>query len=1049
MKKTFLALALIFSSSLINAQLVTTTMTIQEYVQNVLLGNGISATNISYTGCNEQVVSYTNGTSVGLGIDAGLVLSTDMATNIADNAGFLSGGCNVSGEPDLLSIANSVPPLIGQSFSVGSVNDVSILEFDFIPTGDTLRFNYIFGSDEYMEWVNSSYNDIFAFFLSGPGITGPYSSPAGFPGGAVNIAQVPGSNPPLPITISSVNNTMNSSYYIDNPSNVGVYIDGYTVVLEAMHPVTCGETYHIKLAIADGSDGALESIVILEAGSFSSNAVVDVDLTMNAGGTSGNTLYENCGEATLTFTRPPISDLSVQDMAIITWTGTATNGVDYTQMPDTIFFPSGVSQVSFVIDAFVDGITEGTESVHMDILNLAACNGSGMISTFDFDIADQPQPIAITGYTSDICLGMTATLDPVVTGGYGNYQYSWSTGSSAESIDVSPLSSTTYYLTISDTCGWPGASANFPVNITVYPPFTVSIDNGDIQLDCGGYADVYATVSGGNNSSYSYIWYDENGNNLWGWDNYLYYGSWNGPGLINVQVTDGCGMVTQDTVTVTMNAPQLFVTVPDTVNAPCLTSFTIQALVSGGQQGYSYAWYTNGLYEWNIWTDTYTNPGMISEGLVTVQVNDACGQSVSNDIVITVQAPPLIVTLPDTLTGNCVSSFTLTPDLTGGGGGYTYAWANNGTAVGAGQNLTFTPVNSTEISIIILDGCGSMAMDTTEVVITNPPVIVDLGPDITTTCTTTNTLSPTLSGGSGGYSYAWYASNAMIANTTTYNALTPINATYSVSVTDVCNETDSDTINIIIPNPPLNITVSPDTSICVNGTATFSALATGGGGGFSYVWTGSQMGATATYSGVISSSTYTVTAEDQCGQGIMADVTANVIPVNANFDANSADGFSYEFVYLDTPPCVNCTYEWTFSDGSTANTANVDYTFDGLGAGYATLLVVNEIGCTATSSYDVTFPPIIYIPNCFTPNGDGINDQLQIIASSIMTFEMVVFNRWGDEVYRSTSVDDAWIGDYRGQDSYFVPDGAYNYVIKYKGYNSDAKELQGTIVVTR
>ena len=146
---------------------------------------------------------------------------------------------------------------------------------------------------------------------------------------------------------------------------------------------------------------------------------------------------------------------------------------------------------------------------------------------------------------------------------------------------------------------------------------------------------------------------------------------------------------------------------------------------------------------------------------------------------------------------------------------------------------------------------------------------------------------------------------------------------------------------------------------------------------------------------------------------------------------------------------MNCTYEWTFSDGSTANTANVDYTFDGLGAGYATLLVVNEIGCTATSSYDVTFPPIIYIPNCFTPNGDGINDQLQIIASSIMTFEMVVFNRWGDEVYRSTSVDDAWIGDYRGQDSYFVPDGAYNYIIKYKGYNSDAKELQGTILVTR
>jgi hypothetical protein len=237
------------------------------------------------------------------------------------------------------------------------VNDVAILEFDFVPTGDTLRFNYIFGSDEYLTWVNSSYNDIFAFLLSGPGITGPYASPAGFPGGAVNIAQLPNTTPPLPITISSVNNVLNSSYYIDNQPNVGIYLNGYTVTLEAYSLVQCGETYHIKLAIADGSDTALESAVILEEGSFSSNAVVDVNLTLNAGGPNEETLFEDCGEATLTFTRPEVSDLSIQDMCIITWTGTAVNGVDFTFMPDTIIFPPGVATVSFVIDAFADGLT--------------------------------------------------------------------------------------------------------------------------------------------------------------------------------------------------------------------------------------------------------------------------------------------------------------------------------------------------------------------------------------------------------------------------------------------------------------------------------------------------------------------------------------------------------------------------------------------------------------------------------------------------------------------------------------------------------------------
>ena len=71
-----------------------------------------------------------------------------------------------------------------------------------------------FGSSEYFEWENTQYNDVFGFFISGPGISGPYSSPPGFPNGSINIATVPNSNPPLPITISSINNVLNNNYYI-------------------------------------------------------------------------------------------------------------------------------------------------------------------------------------------------------------------------------------------------------------------------------------------------------------------------------------------------------------------------------------------------------------------------------------------------------------------------------------------------------------------------------------------------------------------------------------------------------------------------------------------------------------------------------------------------------------------------------------------------------------------------------------------------------------------------------------------------------------------
>ena len=132
-----------------------------------------------------------------------------------------------------------------------------------------MSFNYVFGSSEYEAWENSQYNDIFAFFLSGAGIDGPYNAPAAFPGQAVNIASVPDSDPELPITISSVNGTINAEYYILNES-ADICMNGYTTVLTAVYPVICGETYHIKLAIGDGSDTILDSVVILEEGSFGS-----------------------------------------------------------------------------------------------------------------------------------------------------------------------------------------------------------------------------------------------------------------------------------------------------------------------------------------------------------------------------------------------------------------------------------------------------------------------------------------------------------------------------------------------------------------------------------------------------------------------------------------------------------------------------------------------------------------------------------------------------------------------------------------------------------
>ena len=453
-------------------------LTVEEYVNDILLGSGVQASNIVLSGSIEQLGYLTGGDGT-FSVTSGLVMSTEVATNSDCQVEDFCINCVApSPDPELLAIANSVPPLIGQTFTVNSLHDLVALEFDFTAMGDTVRFNYVFGSDEYLTFVNTQYNDAFGFFLSGPGITGPFSSPPGFPGGSVNIAFVPGSDPELPITISSVNNVTNSAYYINNPGGAsGACLNGYTVPFTAEWPVECGETYHIRLVIADGSDTALESIVVLAEGSVHAIAVVDVDLVIDVGGVEGNVLHEGCGSATLTFTRPQETIIEVQEYVVISYDGSVgINGIDFSLLPDTVFFPPGVYTQEFNLQAFQDGLNEGAELVVMEILNVAACNGAGLTTFFEFNLADNPPPLVVEPAELLLCPGGSVTVEPVVSGGYGFYTYSWCDGSTGETLSVTPSASYTCELVVGDTCALPTAAADFDITILLPPAATAGPD---------------------------------------------------------------------------------------------------------------------------------------------------------------------------------------------------------------------------------------------------------------------------------------------------------------------------------------------------------------------------------------------------------------------------------------------------------------------------------------------------------------------------------------------------------------------------------------------
>jgi len=546
--------------------------TIEQYVSEVLIGNGVTATNITYTGSEEQI-GYLSGAEGLFSVNSGLVLSTDHATHLSDpgcmDTQFCAGCQGLGNDQDLLDVANSVPPLIGQTFIVSSVNDLCILEFDFEAGGDSISFNYVFGSDEYLQWVNSTYNDIFAFFLSGPGITGPYDAPLGFPDGAINIASVPDSDPLLPVTISSVNNVTNAAYYIDNPSNNGICINGYTETFTASASVQCGEVYHIKLAIADGSDNALESFVVLEEGSFSSNAidiVADASLEGAEIFLGDTTVVEGCNDAVFTVIRP---DDTLQDTIYLNVYGTATMGGDFSSVFSIVIMEPGQSSADVSLGVINDNVNEDPEWVTVEYEYINDC-GDTIVTSATIVILD-PDPITL--FTAPVgCLDDDGNIELIVNplSGYGPFDFQWNTAENdtLNNFTYNTTSNITNSatVTVTDVCeSVTEATITWEIldefvggeeTICLDQTATVPSDGGT-----GGFSQILTEIEDpdgnliwvsivGASLDTTLISFLENIDAITGLYSGLYSSGSDGVGSIVVQLIDGCGSSVFSTITV-------------------------------------------------------------------------------------------------------------------------------------------------------------------------------------------------------------------------------------------------------------------------------------------------------------------------------------------------------------------------------------------------------------------------------------------------------------------------------------------------------------------
>jgi hypothetical protein len=431
---------------------VTGNISAEDLIKKVFIGGDcFDVTNVKYTGDPVSVGKFKGGKNA-IKIEDGIVMTTGTiksAEGPNDNANFGYSVIDVAQDKDLKKLLGSSEDL----------HDQCILEFDFVPTTNMIQFDFVFASEEYCEYVNSNYNDIFGFFISGPGINGPYSNKG------QNIALVP--NTSKNVSINNVNNLNYSQYYVNNVNtlfnpagscssltSLGKYLsdtqfDGFTTPITATASVIPCQKYHIKLALTDVKDHGYDSAVFLKANSFSSGSnVIAAPSTPKTTSFDLETVYEGCDSTAFTFSR--LDDDLTLPLVInfnVDASSTATPGVDYVALPNSVTIPSGQKSVSLPINVLSDAIVESDEFITIEVAKSCSCSKSKI----SIKIKDKPN-LKVTIPDTSFCGTAKLLLQSKVSGTIGKVNYIWSTGEKTPNISINPSKTTSYTLTVSDEC---------------------------------------------------------------------------------------------------------------------------------------------------------------------------------------------------------------------------------------------------------------------------------------------------------------------------------------------------------------------------------------------------------------------------------------------------------------------------------------------------------------------------------------------------------------------------------------------------------------------
>jgi gliding motility-associated-like protein len=435
-------------------------------VSNVLVADGIATRNVAYSGYDRSIALFENGDKADLGIDKGIILSSGVAVGAKgpnDDVGYTSG----LGGP-----GNTILEKIAGKKTL----DASVLTFEFKPQTDRIEFRYIFASDEYKEWVDAGFNDIFGFFISGPGITGEQ-----------NVALVPGSN--VVVSIDNVNHKRNTAYYVDNndvtrKTHKYLQSDGLTTVLVADLSLQACEWYTIKLAIADVGDPIKDSWVFIESKSFKHKTAIGADTTYCSGnfvhtldaGNPGRQVLWSTGERTQ---KIQVAGYGIYTVEVFTDCGSFKDEINILPAISPIFIGNDTFACGNEIDITLEvknrvfdkylwsnGDTSASIQVTNPGIYWLTVERNGCTDTDSIIITDKTVPVFDLGVDTFICGDFKLLLNP----GISADSFLWSTSSTASYLQIDEKGK--YWLRLEkDGCNFSD---------------TITIDNrGEFSFDLG------------------------------------------------------------------------------------------------------------------------------------------------------------------------------------------------------------------------------------------------------------------------------------------------------------------------------------------------------------------------------------------------------------------------------------------------------------------------------------------------------------------------------------------------------------------------------------